>query len=153
MRNGQKTGFWTEEFAAPYYALKDKGVEVTLASPKGGQPPVAHKSNEDSFQTEATVRFNKDIETKELLSKTKRLDQIKEEDFDAIFYPGGHGPLWDLAEDKYSMQLVEDFYKKEKLLSCGQSLCVTCRKCCLTNNSLFIFFRAFGIFILKLKHI
>lgn len=111
---GLKTGFWIEEFAAPYYLLKDKGIEITLASPKGGQPPIDPKSNEPDFQTPATVRFNKDKETQEILSKTVKLETVNQVDYDAVFYPGGHGPLWDLAEDKNSISLIEDFYQNNK---------------------------------------
>lgn len=111
---GLKTGFWIEEFAAPYYLLQDKGIEITLASPKGGQPPIDPKSNEPDFQTPATVRFNKDKETQETLSKTVRLETVNQVDYDAVFYPGGHGPLWDLAEDKNSIALIEDFYQNNK---------------------------------------
>jgi putative intracellular protease/amidase len=111
---GLKTGFWIEEFAAPYYLLKDKGIEITLASPKGGQPPIDPKSNEPDFQTPATVRFNKDKETQEILSKTVKLETVNQVDYDAVFYPGGHGPLWDLAEDKNSIALIEDFYQNNK---------------------------------------
>ncbi len=111
---GEKTGFWIEEFAAPYYLLKDKGIAITIASPKGGQPPIDPKSNEADFQTPATVRFNNDAETKEILSKTLKLETINQEDFDAVFYPGGHGPLWDLAEDKSSINLIESFYNNNK---------------------------------------
>lgn len=111
---GEKTGFWIEEFAAPYYLLKDKGVKVSLASPKGGQPPIDPKSNAPDFQTPATVRFNEDTETQELLSKTLVLSTVNESDYDAIFYPGGHGPLWDLSEDKDSIALIESFYNNQK---------------------------------------
>lgn len=111
---GEKTGFWIEEFAAPYYLLKDKGVEITLASPKGGQPPIDPKSELPDFQTPATVRFNTDKETQEVLSKTLRLASVNQADYDAVFYPGGHGPLWDLAEDKYSISLIEAFIKNNK---------------------------------------
>ncbi len=111
---GEKTGFWIEEFAAPYYLLKDKGVEITLASPKGGQPPIDPKSASPDFETPATVRFNEDKETQEILSKTIKLETVKQADYDAVFYPGGHGPLWDLAEDKNSIALIEDFYKNNK---------------------------------------
>ena len=111
---GEKTGFWIEEFAAPYYLLKDKGVEIALASPKGGQPPIDPKSASPDFQTPATVRFNEDKETQEILSKTIKLETVKQADYDAVFYPGGHGPLWDLAEDKNSIALIEDFYKNNK---------------------------------------
>ena len=111
---GEKTGFWIEEFAAPYYLLKDKGVEVTLASPKGGQPPIDPKSNEPDFQTPATLRFNKDEELQAVLANTMKLNEVNEVDYDAIFYPGGHGPLWDLAENKDSVTLIEAFYANSK---------------------------------------
>lgn len=111
---GEKTGFWIEEFAAPYYLLKDKGVEVTLASTKGGQPPIDPKSNEPDFQTPATHRFNKDEELQAVLANTMKLSEVKEGDYDAIFYPGGHGPLWDLAENKDSVALIETFYTNNK---------------------------------------
>ncbi|WP_025739687.1 type 1 glutamine amidotransferase domain-containing protein [Aquimarina pacifica] len=114
---GHKTGFWIEEFAAPYYLLKDNGVAITLASPKGGLPPIDPKSATPDFQTSATLQFNDDIETKELLSKTLKLETIDSSDYDAVFYPGGHGPLWDLAEDKNSIALIEDFYKNNKPVS------------------------------------
>ena len=113
---GLKTDFWIEEFAAPYYALKDKGVEITLASPKGGQAPIDPKSNEPDFQTPATVRFNKDTETQEVLSKTIKLETVNQVDYDAVFFSGGHGPLWDLAEDKNSIALIEIFIKTINLL-------------------------------------
>lgn len=111
---GLKTGFWTEELAAPYYALSDKGVEITLASPKGGQPPIDPKSEDPSSQTDATRRMDKDEVLKDKLKNTHKLSEVKSEDFDAVFYPGGHGPLWDLAEDKVSQQLIADFYTNEK---------------------------------------
>jgi putative intracellular protease/amidase len=111
---GAKTGFWIEEFASPYYLLKDKGVEITLASPKGGQPPIDPSSATPDFSTPSTERFNKDAETQEVLSKTLKLDTINEADYDAVFYPGGHGPLWDLAEDKTSIALIESFYNNNK---------------------------------------
>lgn len=111
---GQKTGFWIEEFAAPYYLLKDKGIEITLASPKGGQAPIDPKSNEPDFQTPATVRYNDDKETQELVSTTLKLETINPEHYSAVFYPGGHGPLWDLAEDKNSISLIENFHKQNK---------------------------------------
>ena len=112
-----KTGFWIEEFAAPYYLLKDKGINITIASPKGGQPPIDPKSNEPDFQTPATVRFNNDTETQAILSNTKKLENVTQQDYDAVFYPGGHGPLWDLAEDKNSIALIEDFYKNNKTVA------------------------------------
>jgi putative intracellular protease/amidase len=114
---GEKTGFWIEEFAAPYYMLKEEGIEITLASPKGGQPPIDPKSNEPDFQTPATVRFNKDKETQEVLSNTVKLETVNQKDFDAVFYPGGHGPMWDLAEDKNSIALIEDFYSNNKTVA------------------------------------
>ena len=114
---GEKTGFWIEEFAAPYYYLVDNGVEVTLASPKGGQPPIDPTSDRPENQTEATKRFKADAELQEKLSKTHVLADIKSEDYDAVFYPGGHGPLWDLAESKDSAALIEDFYNNGKPVS------------------------------------
>lgn len=111
---GLKTGFWTEELAAPYYALSDKNVEITLASPKGGQPPIDPKSEDPSSQTDATRRMDGDQALKEKLKNTHQLSEVKSEDFDAVFYPGGHGPLWDLAEDKVSQQLIVDFYTNGK---------------------------------------
>jgi putative intracellular protease/amidase len=111
---GEKTGFWIEEFASPYYKLIDNNVEVILSSPKGGQPPIDPKSASLDFQTPATVRFNNDKKTQEKLSKTIKLEIVNETDYDAVFYPGGHGPLWDLAEDKNSIALIEAFYKKNK---------------------------------------
>ena len=104
---GHKTGFWLEELAAPFYAFKDAGAEIVLASPKGGQPPLDPKSNEPDFQTDATRRFEADSEAKAALAKTVRLETISHDGFDAVFYPGGHGPLWDLAEDKASIKLIE----------------------------------------------
>jgi putative intracellular protease/amidase len=114
---GEKTGFWIEEFASPYYLLKDKGVEITLASPKGGQPPIDPKSELPDFETPATVRFNKDKETQEVLSKTLKLASVNQSDYDAVFYPGGHGPLWDLAEDVHSIALIESFINNDKPVS------------------------------------
>jgi putative intracellular protease/amidase len=111
---GQKTGFWVEEFAAPYYVLADAGATITLASPKGGQPPIDPKSEAPDAQTPATERFYKDQDLKEKLSLTVILSDLKAEDFDAVFYPGGHGPLWDLANDNHSIQLIENFIKQEK---------------------------------------
>ena len=111
---GRKTGFWVEEFAAPYYLLVDNNVSITLASPKGGQPPIDPSSEGADFQTDATRRFNDDEETKDKLSNTIKLDTVDQADYDAIFYPGGHGPLWDLAEDKNSIALIEAFYNNDK---------------------------------------
>ncbi|NSL57002.1 type 1 glutamine amidotransferase domain-containing protein [Uliginosibacterium aquaticum] len=104
---GLKTGFWLEEFAAPYYVFKDAGLNITLASPKGGQPPLDPKSDEPDFQTEATHRFRADAAAVTHLASTLRLADIRLADFDAVFYPGGHGPLWDLAEDPHSIALIE----------------------------------------------
>lgn len=111
---GRKTGFWLEELAAPYYAFKDAGAEIVLASPKGGNPPLDPKSNEPDFQTELTHRFEADIDAMAQLATTVRLDSVSQEDFDAVFYPGGHGPLWDLAEDKDSIALIEAFFAAGK---------------------------------------
>jgi putative intracellular protease/amidase len=111
---GKKTGFWLEEFAAPYYAFKDAGAQLTLASPKGGQPPLDPKSDEPDAQTEATERFRKDSVAQSALASTVLLNSVKADDYDAIFYPGGHGPLWDLAEDKHSIALIEAFYNAGK---------------------------------------
>lgn len=111
---GKKTGFWVEEFAAPYYVLADAGAEVTLASPKGGQPPVDPASTTDDAQTEATKRFDKDAELQKKLSMTKKLQDVNASDFDAVFYPGGHGPLWDLANDLKSIALIESFNEQMK---------------------------------------
>lgn len=111
---GLKTGFWTEELAAPYYQLADNGVEITLASPKGGLPPIDPKSEDPSAQTDATRRMDNDPVLKEKLNNTHLLSEVKSEDFNAVFYPGGHGPLWDLAEDTVSRQLIVDFYTSGK---------------------------------------
>ncbi|HUW75901.1 MAG TPA: type 1 glutamine amidotransferase domain-containing protein [Gallionella sp.] len=117
---GKKTGFWLEEFAAPYYVFKDAGAAITLASPLGGQPPLDPKSDEPDFQTEATKRFKADPAAQAVLAKTQRLDSIKPAEFDAVFYPGGHGPLWDLAEDAASIALVES------TLAAGKPLAAVC---------------------------
>ena len=111
---GRKTGFWLEELAAPYYTFKDAGAEIVLASPKGGQPPLDPKSNEPSFQTDVTRRFEADAVANAQLANTVRLDSVSQEDFDTVFYPGGHGPLWDLAEDKHSIALIESFIEAGK---------------------------------------
>ncbi|PTS91972.1 type 1 glutamine amidotransferase domain-containing protein [Pedobacter sp. HMWF019] len=111
---GEKTGFWVEEFAAPYYVLADAGAELTIASPKGGQPPIDPKSELPDFQTAATHRFDKDQALKEKLAHSVKLSEVKAEDYDAVFYPGGHGPLWDLANDTNSIQLIEAFNHHEK---------------------------------------
>ncbi|WP_460126072.1 type 1 glutamine amidotransferase domain-containing protein [Pseudomonas sp. S2_C03] len=106
---GRKTGFWLEELAAPYYAFLEADADIVLASPNGGQPPLDPKSNEPDFQTDLTRRFEADAAAIALLASTVRLDSVSPADFDAVFYPGGHGPLWDLAEDPISIQLIESF--------------------------------------------
>lgn len=106
---GRKTGFWLEELAAPYYEFLAAGAQITLASPKGGQPPLDPKSNEVSFQTDLTRRFEADAQANIQLAATVRLDSVSQADYDAVFYPGGHGPLWDLAEDMNSIQLIQAF--------------------------------------------
>jgi len=111
---GKKTGFWLEELAAPYYALKDAGADIVLASPKGGQPPLDPKSDDPDAQTEDTRRFKADAEAQAALGSTVELSSVKAEDFDAVFYPGGHGPLWDLANDPASIALIEAFAKADK---------------------------------------
>lgn len=111
---GRKTGFWLEEFAAPYYIFKDAGAEITLASPKGGQPPLDPKSDEPDFQTDATRRFSDDAEARDHLAHTVLLADVTPGDFDAVFYPGGHGPLWDLATDRQSIALIEGFHRSQK---------------------------------------
>ncbi|MDR3516541.1 MAG: type 1 glutamine amidotransferase domain-containing protein [Azospirillaceae bacterium] len=104
---GRKTGFWLEELAAPYYTFKDAGAEIVLASPRGGQPPLDPKSSEPDSQTDFTRRFTADQAATAQLAATVRLDSVAQQDFDAVFYPGGHGPLWDLAEDQSSITLIE----------------------------------------------
>ncbi|WP_201511553.1 type 1 glutamine amidotransferase domain-containing protein [Psychrobacter alimentarius] len=111
---GKKTGFWLEEFAAPYYAFVDAGVNVTLASPAGGQPPLDPSSDTADAQTKDTKRFKEDAKAQEHLANTEKLADMKAEDFDSVFYPGGHGPLWDLAVDKNSINLIETFVTQDK---------------------------------------
>ncbi|MEM8750639.1 MAG: type 1 glutamine amidotransferase domain-containing protein [Pseudomonadota bacterium] len=111
---GEKTGFWLEEFAAPYYVFVDAGADINLASPKGGQPPLDPKSDAEDAQTDATRRFKSDDAAQEKLAHTRVLSEVDASDFDAIFYPGGHGPLWDLAEDRHSIGLIENFARAEK---------------------------------------
>lgn len=125
---GKKTGFWLEEFAAPYYVLKDAGHEITLASPKGGQPPLDPKSDEPASQTEATRRFKEDRDAQAQLASTKRLDSVRSSDFDAVFYPGGHGPLWDLAEDPLSKALIE------RTLADGRPVALVCHAPAVLKN-------------------
>lgn len=111
---GKKTGFWLEEFAAPYYAFIDAGVNVTLASPAGGQPPLDPSSDTEDTQTKDTKRFKEDAKAQEHLANTEKLADMKADDFDSVFYPGGHGPLWDLAVDKNSINLIETIVKQDK---------------------------------------
>lgn len=111
---GLKTGFWLEEGAAPYFVFRDAGVQLTLASPKGGQPPIDPKSDRPENQTPAQARFKKDGEAQKAFANTVRLADVKAEDFDTVFYPGGHGPMWDLAEDPVSIALLESFYNSGK---------------------------------------
>jgi putative intracellular protease/amidase len=114
---GDKTGLWLEEFAAPYFVFRDKGVNITLASPKGGQPPIDPKSDLPENQTPATERFKQDEIAKKAFANTAKLSEMQSEDFDAVFYPGGHGPLWDLAESPESIALLESFYNSGKYIS------------------------------------
>jgi putative intracellular protease/amidase len=117
---GRKTGFWLEELAAPYYVFKDAGVEITLASPKGGRPPLDPKSNEPNSRTDLTVRFEKDAAAQAQLDSTVRLESVRQENFDTLFYPGGHGPMWDLAEDENSRKLIESF------IAAGKPIAIVC---------------------------
>jgi putative intracellular protease/amidase len=117
---GKKTGFWLEELAAPYYTFKDAGAKIVLASPKGGQPPLDPKSNEPDFKTDATRRFEADAEANAQLADTVRLDSVSQAGFDTVFYPGGHGPLWDLAEDSHSIALIEAF------IAAGKPVALVC---------------------------
>jgi putative intracellular protease/amidase len=111
---GEKTGFWLEEFAAPYFAFIDAGADVTVASPKGGQPPIDPKSDDPKNQTPAQDRFKADKKAQDVLANTRRLDSVSAGDYDAVFYPGGHGPMWDLANDPVSIRLIESFYNSDK---------------------------------------
>lgn len=117
---GRKTGFWLEELAAPYYAFREAGADIVLASPKGGQPPLDPKSNEPANQTDLTRRFEADAKAMAQLAATVRLDNVSQADFDTVFYPGGHGPLWDLAEDRNSIALIESF------LAAGKPIALVC---------------------------
>ena len=117
---GKKTGFWLEEFAAPYYTLKTAGARLTVVSPAGGQPPLDPKSDEPDAQTEATKRFKADPEAQAVLANTGKLADVKAEDFDAVFYPGGHGPLWDLAESRDSIALIE------AMIAAGKPVATVC---------------------------
>lgn len=111
---GNKTGFWVEEFAAPYYVFIDAGIQVTLATPEGGQAPIDPTSELSDFQTEATKRFDEDKNAQQLIASTQKLDTINANDFDAVFYPGGHGPLWDLTENQTSISLIESLLNDNK---------------------------------------
>lgn len=111
---GEKTGFWVEEFATPYYVLADAGAEITIASPKGGQPPVDPKSELKDAQTPSTERFYKDTVLIDKVAHSLKLSDVKQDDYNAVFYPRGHGPLWDLATDKASIKLIEEFYNHQK---------------------------------------
>lgn len=125
---GKKTGFWLEEFAAPYYVLKDAGHEITLASPRGGLPPLDPKSDDPDAQTDATRRFKEDAEAQAQLAATERLASVRSSDFDAVFYPGGHGPLWDLAEDAQSKALIE------QALADGKPVALVCHAPAVLRN-------------------
>tara|TARA_B110000858_G_scaffold146832_1_gene166820 strand:+ start:620 stop:1306 length:687 start_codon:yes stop_codon:yes gene_type:complete len=114
---GNKTGFWLEELAAPYYVFKDANIDITIASPKGGQPPLDPKSDDPSMQTDTTKRFKTDQEANKQLSQSLKLSDLNESDYDAIFYPGGHGPLWDLVSDENSIRLIKDFWNAGKPVS------------------------------------
>lgn len=111
---GNKTGFWLEEFAAPFYALRDAGAQVTLASPAGGQPPLDPNSNGPDAQTEATERFHQDSQAQQELANTRKLDEVRAEEFDAVFYPGGHGPMWDMPDNNTSIALIQEFLRADK---------------------------------------
>ena len=117
---GRKTGFWLEEFAAPYYAFLDAGAKLTLASPLGGQPPLDPKSDDPDAQTDDTRRFKQDTDAQRVLASTRRLSEVQASDYDAVFYPGGHGPLWDLAEDNNSVALIET------MLAAGKPVSAVC---------------------------
>lgn len=114
---GKKTGFWIEEFAAPYYIFLDAGASITIATPKGGQPPIDPSSDTPENQTPAVIRFKADKNLQKILSETHLLSTISSDDYDAIFYPGGHGPLWDLTNDSASIKLIEDFWRSKKPVS------------------------------------
>lgn len=125
---GKKTGFWLEEFAAPYYVFKDAGAEITLASPNGGQPPLDPKSDEADAQTPATERFKADAESAKQLANTLKLVDIRIADFDAVFYPGGHGPMWDLANDRNSIEIIQD------AIASGKPVAAVCHAPAALNN-------------------
>jgi len=111
---GKKTGFWLEELAAPYFIFREAGVDITLASPKGGQPPLDPKSNEPGFQTDDTRRFEQDAQAKKALANTVKLSEVDSADYDSVFFPGGHGPLWDLTNDRHALSLIEAMLAAKK---------------------------------------
>jgi putative intracellular protease/amidase len=117
---GRKTGFWLEELAAPYFVFRDAGVNVTLASPKGGQPPLDPKSNEPQFQTDDTRRFEMDADAMKALASTQKLSDIDQADYDSVFFPGGHGPLWDLTNDRHALSLLE------AMMAAGKPVALVC---------------------------
>ena len=117
---GRKTGFWLEEFAAPYFVFRDAGVDISLASPKGGQPPLDPKSNEPGFQTDDTHRFEADPAAKSALANTMKLSEVRAGDYDSVFFPGGHGPLWDLTNDRNALSLIET------MLAAGKPVALVC---------------------------
>ncbi len=125
---GKKTGFWLEEFAAPYYVFKDAGATITLASPKGGQPPLDPKSDEPDAQTDATARFKADEQSAAQLAATHKLADVQIADYDAVFYPGGHGPMWDLANDKDSIAIIQD------AIGSGKPVALVCHAPAALNN-------------------
>ena len=125
---GKKTGFWVEEFASPYYELADAGAEITLASPKGGQPPIDPASELVAAQTKFTHRFDQDATLKQKLAHTLKLSEVKASDYDAVFYPGGHGPLWDLTKDTNSIALLADFQQL------GKPMALVCHAPCALLN-------------------
>jgi putative intracellular protease/amidase len=114
---GKKTGFWLEEFASPYYIFKDANADITIASPNGGQPPLDPKSDEPEFQTAATQRFKSDVDAQTALANTLKLSDISPDNYDGVFYPGGHGPLWDLAKDAISIAVIESMYATGKIVA------------------------------------
>lgn len=140
---GAKTGFWLEEFAAPYYAFKDAGASITLVSPRGGQPPLDPKSDDAGAQTESTLRFKGDTAAQSALASTRALKDVSAADFDAVFYPGGHGPLWDLAEDATSITLIE------AMLNAGKPVAAVCHAPAVLRHAK----TADGAFVVKGKQV
>jgi putative intracellular protease/amidase len=114
---GHKTGFWLEEFTAPYYVFRDAGADITLASPKGGRPPIDPNSEAEDAQTDSTRRFREDEQARAAMASTRKLQDVDMHDYDAIFYPGGHGPLWDLAGDAHSIALIKQAYEQDKVIA------------------------------------